>query len=76
MEYHYCMKNGVQLALSTQEILDCTADCFGCDGGWYGSALTYIQNANKGGVAAARDYPYIAKVSLFAYGGQRDARRM
>ena len=72
MEYHYCMKNGVQLALSTQEIVDCTADSFGCNGGWYGSALRYIQN--KGGIAAARDYPYTSTVSLLAYGGQRDAR--
>jgi C1A family cysteine protease len=42
-EGRYTIKYGNKLLFSEQQLIDCTRDCFGCDGGWIDRGLNYIR---------------------------------
>ena len=44
---------------SEQQLVDCSTTNYGCGGGWYGNAWTYL--ANNGGQDTSASYPYTAK---------------
>lgn len=39
LESNYYIKHGSRLLLSEQQLVDCTRNSYGCDGGWIESAL-------------------------------------
>jgi hypothetical protein len=41
--------------LSEQQIVDCTRDCYGCDGGWVSRALSFLR---YNGAMSQASYPY------------------
>uniref|UniRef100_A0A6G1SGF0 Cathepsin K n=1 Tax=Aceria tosichella TaxID=561515 RepID=A0A6G1SGF0_9ACAR len=47
------------VSLSVQDLIDCSHNDFGCDGGLPKEALAYIVRA--GGIESQLDYPYVAK---------------
>jgi Papain family cysteine protease len=57
LEKQYFDKYRVQVDLSQQDILDCSTEDNGCDGGW--PANTYYHVSNNG-IAMSVDYPYEA----------------
>jgi len=59
VDYQYCVKRGSLTVFSEQHLVACAnnvAPNAGCDGGWPGSAWTYIKN--NGGLATAAAIPY------------------
>jgi C1A family cysteine protease len=54
---YYIKKQGGNLVLSQQNLIDCDTTCFGCDGGWPSNSLTYIRDE---GVAEDSSYMYEA----------------
>lgn len=50
------LSTGKLIPLSEQQLLDCTTDTYGCDGGLITTAFDYI--VKNGGIAAESDYPY------------------
>lgn len=44
--------------LSEQELIDCSKKDFGCDGGWFESALEYVSRKQSQWLTTSRDYPY------------------
>lgn len=57
LEKHYYDLNKAQLDLSTQEIVDCSKEDNGCDGGWPAVTFNYIKSS---GISSASQYPYTA----------------
>lgn len=47
--------------LSEQELIDCSKKDFGCDGGWFESALDYVSRKPSQWLTISRDYPYSGK---------------
>jgi len=49
LEYQYCMKTGVKVVLSEQQLTDCTyaSPRDGCTGGWYHDCWTYVMQAGQ-----------------------------
>jgi len=47
--------------LSEQQLLDCSTENYGCDGGMPALAIAYI--AKNGGIDTEESYPYEAAVS-------------
>jgi len=62
--------------LSEQELLDCTADNNGCNGGWYDPAFKEVKDY---GLASGTDYKYIKKQNRkrgwFGLPGEVDCQR-
>lgn len=58
VEAHHFLKTGQLLELSEQQIVDCSIDSEGCNGGHVGLAYTYLIN---NGIVNSTDYPYEAK---------------
>jgi len=56
IEGAYAIKKGININLSKQEIVDCSPDTFGCQGGWFAPACDYIME--QGGLHNAADYEY------------------
>ena len=54
---HYYM--GIQEELSEQQLIDCSEENYGCEGGWMHTALEYIKEQK--GVVPSSIYPYISK---------------
>lgn len=56
-EGRYAIKygNNNKVLLSEQQIVDCTRDCYGCDGGWINRALTFLR---YNGAMSQASYPY------------------
>ena len=42
-EGRYTRKYGNKLLFSEQQLIDCTRDCYGCDGGWIDRGLNYLR---------------------------------
>jgi cathepsin L len=42
-EGRYTIKYGNKLQFSEQQLIDCTRDCYGCDGGWVDRGLNYLR---------------------------------
>ncbi|KAM3142198.1 hypothetical protein pb186bvf_005607 [Paramecium bursaria] len=57
LEAAYAIKQGVKVVLSEQQVNDCDKQSFGCNGGYAGLAIDYI---NKVGLVYDTDYPYTA----------------
>lgn len=58
LETVYKMKKGVLPVLSEQDLVDCSSQNYGCDGGWYDTAWDQIKLR---GIAANSTYPYTAR---------------
>jgi C1A family cysteine protease len=58
LESQYFVKTGKLLQLSEQEIVDCSEENFGCNGGSEDLVYMYIM---ENGIALAEDYPYTSK---------------
>ncbi|KAL7732355.1 hypothetical protein ACLKA6_004339 [Drosophila palustris] len=60
LESHHFIKTRQLVALSEQNLVDCTRgfpyNNKGCRGGWPASALTYVKN--NGGINTEKSYPY------------------
>ena len=61
VESDHFIRTGMLLALSTQELLDCTGFGSGCNGGSPIGALRTV--IAKGGLALTADYPYTATMA-------------
>ncbi|KAJ8943303.1 hypothetical protein NQ318_004744 [Aromia moschata] len=59
MESAYYLKNKKTVSLSEQEIVDCSSDNGGCDGGWAQAAFVY---ASENGISTEESYPYLGEV--------------
>ena len=57
LERHYFAMKKVQIDLSQQELVDCSTQDYGCDGGWPTNTYSYIQQY---GIQSAATYPYLA----------------
>jgi hypothetical protein len=53
-------QSGSNIGYSEAEVVDCTPDCFGCQGGWPRSAYNFI--AGNGGIDSEADWPYFGPV--------------
>lgn len=53
-------QSGDNLGYSEMEVVSCTPDCFGCQGGWPRSAYNFI--AGNGGIDSEADWPYFGGV--------------
>lgn len=58
LESQYFVKTGKLLELSEQEIVDCSKENFGCNGGSEDLVYMYIY---EHGIALAKDYPYTSQ---------------
>jgi C1A family cysteine protease len=47
--------------MSEQQVLDCTKNAYGCDGGWIENGLNYLK---YNGMMKDSDYPYIASEGM------------
>lgn len=68
VEAHHRIKFGSEIALSPQEILDCSEEDEGCLGGQPTSSLEYIR---AHGISFLQDYPYEAKRNTQCLGGPK-----
>jgi C1A family cysteine protease len=57
IEAAYAIKNGVEINLSKQEIVDCSTGTFGCHGGWFADTCDYI--LEQQGLYDSTDYQYL-----------------
>jgi len=55
LEGAYFLEHNKLLSFSEQQLVDCDTDDDGCDGGWHGSGLEYVQ---KHGIMLESDYKY------------------
>jgi len=62
-ETAWYIKTGVLYNLSEQQLVDCTASNFGCNGGWVDRAWTEAKN----GIMRSFDYPYQASQGVCAF---------
>lgn len=53
-------QTGENIGYSEMEVVDCTPDCFGCQGGWPRSAYNFI--VGNGGIDSEADWPYFGPV--------------
>jgi len=53
------IKTGNLISLSEQQLVDCSTQNYGCDGGWGDVALDYVKSA--GGVEPGSAYPYTGR---------------
>jgi len=58
LENAYVVGGSDQKILAPQQLVDCTYNYNGCDGGWYTDAWSYLKQA--GGQALESSYPYTA----------------
>ncbi len=58
IEGRYAIKKGSKVQLSEQQIVDCSPEDFGCDGGLPSKSMNYIKSA--GGSMSRASYPYTA----------------
>lgn len=56
LESAYCLTGNPLTLLSEQQVVSCDAVSGGCEGGFPGDALNYLQQ--NGGVCLAEEYPY------------------
>lgn len=59
-ESQWAMHNNELLVLSEQQLVDCVKDCYGCDGGYPGYAMTWVKLFEHGMFTLEKDYPYEA----------------
>lgn len=60
LEGVYKRETGVLRAFSEQQVLDCTYDRDGCQGGWMRDGINGIRDTTAGRCASMADYPYVA----------------
>ena len=53
-------QTGEDIGYSEMEVVDCTPDCFGCQGGWPRSAYNFI--VGNGGIDSEADWSYFGSV--------------
>lgn len=58
LESAVCLAGQPLVPLSEQQVLDCDTASYGCQGGFPGDALDFIQRS--GGVCTEDDYPYVS----------------
>jgi C1A family cysteine protease len=58
LEGQVFIKTGKLLKLSEQNLIDCSTENYGCDGGWQPDAFDYIKK--NGGIMSADAYPYVS----------------
>ena len=56
IEGAHFLKTGELVSLSEQQLVDCSAENYGCDGGWVDKAFQYVIDA--GGLVGEADYNY------------------
>jgi len=64
LEGQHFAKTGTLLSLSEQQLVDCSTDNNGCNGGLMDRAFTYIQEK---GIEAEETYPYTAREGTCEY---------
>jgi C1A family cysteine protease len=65
IEGAWFLSTGQSISLSEQQIVDCTTDCDGCNGGWMDLAFQYV--ITNGGLESLADYPYVAEQQSCAF---------
>ncbi|KAF1325844.1 Cysteine protease family c01a, partial [Globisporangium splendens] len=61
LESAYCLRGSPLTLLSEQQVVSCDSESGGCEGGFPGDALNYVQQ-NRG-VCLAEAYPYVSGTS-------------
>uniref|UniRef100_K3WB02 Peptidase C1A papain C-terminal domain-containing protein n=1 Tax=Globisporangium ultimum (strain ATCC 200006 / CBS 805.95 / DAOM BR144) TaxID=431595 RepID=K3WB02_GLOUD len=61
LESAYCLKGNPLTLLSDQQVVSCDSESGGCEGGFPGDALNYVQQ-NRG-ICLAEAYPYVSGTS-------------
>ena len=77
LESLYFLKTGVLQDLSVQQVVDCThRNKFGCVGGWYADAWTYVKSIGR--LSSEYDYPLSLREDsrCFDYSGRSYANAM
>lgn len=59
-----CIATGYLYKLSPQQLVDCVTTCYGCGGGWYSNAWTYLRTSAQ---ELAADYPYTSRDGYCQY---------
>lgn len=60
MEGQHFRKKGKLVSLSEQQLVDCSKENYGCNGGHMDLAFKYIKKT--GGIEGESDYPYVGTV--------------
>lgn len=60
-ESSYAIKYGTLYTCSEQNLVDCVANCYGCNGGFISSTFNYILLVQNGLLNLEKDYPYKAE---------------
>lgn len=57
LEAQNAIKNDIKLSLSEEELVECSRDNHGCNGGNMMRAFTYVK---ENGISTEESYPYVA----------------
>lgn len=58
LEGAFARFNGFSVQLSPQQLVDCSTRDFGCEGGWFDTALNYVAQLPTGWLNPETAYPY------------------
>lgn len=61
--------NGFAYSLSAQQLVDCSKQDYGCDGGWFDTAFKFISSLPSRWLENEQQYPYVGRVGHCKSGG-------
>lgn len=76
MESAWAINGNQLLVLSEQFLVDCALLCYGCDGGWPGTAYQFVLNEFNGQFMLNSDYPYEAQQGKCRFDSSKAVTKM